>query len=165
MAQFGSSWVLEHHHATRNMRTGSGQSMRDGGGGSTASSSSPGLMADADREKRGSAPGSLPRGLYRLRALARKEKQAWGVRNRGRSARPARWWRWTHGPAAWRLEEASGMRVCARRCQRWCPVARVGPGDQLAAHQRGGRSPPAAYGATRGAERRKGKRKLGMAIP
>ena len=74
VAQFGSSWVLEHHHATRNMRTGSGQSMRDGGGGSTASSSSPGLMADADRERRGSAPGSLPRGLYRLRALARKAK-------------------------------------------------------------------------------------------
>ena len=122
VAQGGGSWVLEHHQSTRSARTGSGEAMRGGGGGSTASSSSPGLMADADREKRGSAPGSLPRGLYRLRDLARKPKQAWGVRNRGRSARPARWWRWTHGGRRGGLRRGRGCvsaRGGARDGARW----------------------------------------------
>ena len=48
VAQGGGSWVLEHHQSTRSARTGSGEAMRGGGGGSTASLSSPAPMAAVD---------------------------------------------------------------------------------------------------------------------
>ena len=48
VAQGGGSWVLEHHQSTRSARTGLGEAMRGGGGGSTASLSSQAPMAAVD---------------------------------------------------------------------------------------------------------------------
>ena len=48
VAQGGGFWVLEHHQSTRSARMGSGEAMRGGGGGSTASLSSPAPMAAVD---------------------------------------------------------------------------------------------------------------------
>ena len=48
VAQGRGFWVLEHHQSTRSARMGSGEAMRGGGDGSTASSSSPAPMAVVD---------------------------------------------------------------------------------------------------------------------
>ena len=105
VAQGGGSWVLEHHQSTRSARTGSGEAMRGGGGGSTASLSSPAPMAAVDGEvgvwAREGARGSF----YRRHCFVTKQthtqgRSIWGQVGRRQST--------AGSDAVWRRVELRG---------------------------------------------------------
>ena len=105
VAQGGGSWVLEHHQSTRSARTGSGEAMRGGGGGSTASLSSPAPMAAVDGEvgvwAREGARGSF----YRRHGFETKQthtqgRSIWGQVGRRQST--------AGSDAVWRRVELRG---------------------------------------------------------